>query len=222
MVFDSAFLFRPSVMMGVWMLIFSSDWLMDWWGARLYHDRVKHYCLFEKGYNLKALSAEELGHPSRILLRFLSELAITALALWLLLYSCRMYANWKFYELFCGGFLLLEACVHFRHVRNVALFSLTKPNSGLYGSLAVPRWITLRNSFIEFGMFGIAFLLIFFFDERNFFALGGVVGCSLAILYNFSLSEKERRDFLRANPPNPTTLERLAQAKSGAAGAHSP
>jgi hypothetical protein len=193
MQFDSAFLFRPEAMVALWMLMFASDWLMDWWGARLYHQQVKHFCLFEKGYNLKALSAEEIAHPSRILLRFISELAITATALWLILYTCRLYANWQFYELFCGFFLLLEACVHFRHVRNVTLFSLTRPGSGLYGSLAVPRWLTLRNAFVEFGMFGIAFLLIYFFDNTNHFALGGVIGCFLAILYNFSLSEKERR-----------------------------
>lgn len=217
---DSAFLFQPWVMTGLWVLIFSSDWLMDWWGARLYYRQVRHFCLFENGYNLKAFSSEDLARPAWIFLRFCSELLITATVLWLTLYSCRLVASWKFYELFCGCALLLEACIHFRHVRNVTLFSQAKSGCGMYGSLAIPRWITLRNAFIEFGMFGIAFLIIYCFDERNYFVLGGVLGCFLAILYNFSVSERERRSFFRTNPTAAAdTMTRLAQAKCGANGA---
>jgi hypothetical protein len=164
---DSSFFFQPSIMVLVWILIYSSDWLMNYWGAKLYFKQVKKFCIFEQGYNLKHLTMEELDHPKSILLRYLSELFLSAFAFWFLLYTCKLYSGWRFYQLFCGFFILLEACVHFRHIRSVTVFSLMRPNSGFYGSIAIPRWMSLRNAFIEFATFGIGFLIFFFFDSSN-------------------------------------------------------
>jgi len=197
---DSSFFFQPSTMALVWVFIYSLDWLLNYWGAKLYFKQVKKFCIFEQGYNLKHLTVEELAHPKSILLRFFSELFLSTFAIWLLLYTCKLYSGWRFYELFCGFFILLEACVHFRHIRLVTVFSLMRPNCGFYGSIAIPRWMSLRNAFIEFATFGIGFLIVFFFDSSNYFVLGGVLGCFIALLYNFSVSEKEKKRFLAKNP----------------------
>lgn len=199
-IIDSAFLFRPSTMVMLWIIVYSSDWLMNYWGTRLYKKQVKSFCVFEDGYNLNHISLDELDHPSSLLLRYFSELLITTTGIWLLLYVCKLYSNWGFFEFFCGFFILLETCVHFRHVRNVTLFSLMSKNSGLYGSLAVPRWLSLRAAFVEFGSFGIGFLVVYFFDSSNFFVLGGSVACFIALVYNYHLSEKEKKNFKARNP----------------------
>ena len=196
---NSSFFFKPTTMAFVWIIIYSSDWLMNYWGAKLYFKQVKKYCLFENGYNLKHLTIEELEYPGKIILRYLSELFISTFAIWLLLYTCRLYSGWRFYELFCGFFILLEACVHFRHVRNVAIFSLMSSSCGFYGSIAIPKWVSLRNAFIEFSTFGIGFLIVFFFDSSNYFVLGGVLACFIGLLYNFSLSEREKYHYLAIN-----------------------
>ena len=196
---DSSFFFKPTTMALVWIMIYSSDWLMNYWGAKLYFKQVKQFCIFERGYNLKHLSLEELDRPGSILLRYFSELFLSTFALWLLLYTCRLYSGWRFYELFCGFFILMEACVHFRHIKSVTMFSLMRQFSGLYGSIAIPRWMSLRNAFIEFATFGIGFLIIFFFDSSNYFVLGGVLACFCAMLYNFSVSEHEKKRFMNQN-----------------------
>ena len=197
---DGFFFFRPTTMALLWVLIYSSDWLMNYWGTRLYYRQVRKFCIFEQGYNLKHITMEEIEKPGRLLLRYFSELTLTTFALWLLLYTCRLYSGWRFYELICGYFILMEACVHFRHIRCVTVFTLMRPGQGFYGSIAIPKWISLRNAFIEFATFGIGFLLVFFFHSSNFFVLGGVLACLSAVLYNFSVSERERRRFMLNNP----------------------
>lgn len=199
-IIDSSFLFRPSTMVMLWIIVYSSDWLMNYWGTRLYQKQVKGFCIFEDGYNLNHITVDELKHPSFLLLRYFSELFITSVGIWLLLYVCKLYSNWGFFEFFCGFFILLETCVHFRHVRNVTLFSLMSAGSGLYGSLAVPRWLSLRAAFVEFGSFGIGFLVVFFFDSSNFFVLGGAIACFIALIYNYNLSEREKKAFKAKNP----------------------
>ena len=197
---DPAFLFRPSSMAMIWVVIFSSDWLMNYWGTKLYHANVKKFCIFENGYNVKQITEAELRTPWKLSFRYLSELLLTATGIWLLLSVCKLYSTWQFYEFFCGLFILAEACVHFRHIRNVTLFSLIRPEVGFYGSIAVPRWMSLRIAFIEFATFGLGFLIVFFFDPQGYFVLGGVFAALLAVLYNFTVSEKMKRTFILKNP----------------------
>ncbi|GEM_PF-1411720 len=196
---DSSFFYQPSTMVLIWIAIYSSDWIMNYIGARLYHNRVRSFWLFEKGYYLKFISEEEIKKPARLIIRFFSELLISSVAIWIILYSCRLLSSWNIYEFTCGTFVLLEACIHFRHVRNVALFSLAKKDSGLYGCIAIPKWVTLRNSFTEFAIFSLSYLLIFLFDTSNYFVLGGIVSCFIASIFNLIVAETERKIFLKKN-----------------------
>ncbi|MFZ2657404.1 MAG: hypothetical protein WAX69_20880 [Victivallales bacterium] len=208
---DSSFFYEPVTMVLIWIIVFASDWLMNYIGARLYHNRVRSFWLFEKGYYLKSISEDEIRNPSKLIIRFFSELIISSTGIWIMLYSCRLMSSWNIYEFFCGTFVLLEACIHFRHVRNVALFSLAKKGSGLYGCIAIPKWITLRNSFTEFAIFALSYLLIFFFDTRNYFVLGGVVSCFLVSVYNLIIAETEKKIFVQKNQNSIRELNVQAQ-----------
>ncbi|HBC87701.1 MAG TPA: hypothetical protein DCZ94_12150 [Lentisphaeria bacterium] len=208
---DSSFFYEPSTMVLIWIAIYSSDWIMNYLGARLYHNKVRSFWLFEKGYYLKSISEEEIKNPSKLMVRFFSELLITSTSIWILLYSCRLLSSWNIYEFFCGTFVLLEACIHFRHVRNVALFSLAKKGSGLYGCIAIPKWITLRNSFTEFAIFSLSYLLIYFFDTSNYFVLGGVTSCFIVSVYNLVAAETEKKIFLKKNQNSPRDLHAQLQ-----------
>ncbi|MFA6567358.1 MAG: hypothetical protein WCS96_04030 [Victivallales bacterium] len=203
---DSSFFYRPSTMVMLWILIFTSDRLMNYVGVKLYYGRVKHFLLFEDGYHLKSISEYEIGHPGGIIAKFLSELIISTTGVWILLYSCRLLSSWSFYEFFCGTFVLFEACIHFRHMRNVSLFSLAKKDSGLYGCIAIPKWIRLRNNFMEFIIFSLSYLVIFFFDTSNYFVLGGALSCLFASLSNLIYAQKEKKTFIRKNLNSPREI----------------
>nr|HPN84587.1 hypothetical protein [Victivallales bacterium] len=166
MILDSAKFYKPESIIILWAIIYSSDWIMDWWGAVIYNKKVKNVCVFEKGYNLKAISEFEIHHKFLLFARYFSELAITSVAVCLTLYTCRIMSSWKFYEFFCGAFIILEACMHFRHIRNVAMFSLADRKNGLRGKIFLPKWISLRFASTEFTTFSLMLLIIFVFDSR--------------------------------------------------------
>lgn len=191
MLINSAQFYKPEVVTFLWAIIFSLDWLMDWWGALLYNRKVKSLCTFEKGYNIKAISEFEIHHGKILFFRYLSELFISTLFVWLILYSCRLLASWRIYEFFCGAFLILESCMHFRHVRNVAMFSLADKKNGFSGKLFLPKWVSLRFAFTEFSTFALMLLIIFIFDSKNYFVFGGLMSCMLTAFYHLLLANIE-------------------------------
>lgn len=199
MIFDNIKLYKPEAIMLIWALVYSSDWIMDWWGAITYQKKVKKICVFEKGYNVKAISEFESQHGKTLFLRYLSELLITSVAVWWILYSCRLMSSWHFYEFFCGAFIIIEACMHFRHIRNVAMFSLVEKKNGISGNIFLPKWISLRFAFTEFTTFALMLLIVYVFDPRNFFVLGGMFACMLTALYHLMATNRELSIFKKTN-----------------------
>jgi hypothetical protein len=182
-------------MTALWAVIYSSDWFMDWWGASIYHRSVKKICLFENGYNIKSITENEINHPGILFLRYFSELLVSSLFVWIILYTCRILSGWKFYEFFCGAFIVLEICIHFRHIRNVSVFSLIKRVNGIRGNISVPKWITLRFAFIEFLTFALMLLVIYVFDNDNFFVCGGMCACIIYALWHTARANTEYAAF---------------------------
>ncbi len=190
---NSSFFQRPSTIAVLWLIIYSSDWLMNYWGTRLYNDHAKRFCVLEGGYPWKRITERDLFKPKKMVFRYFSELLISTVTVWLFLYICRLYSSWRIYAFLCGAFILLEACIHFRHLRTVTVLSLMKPESGIRGTIAIPLWLDSRLAFIEFGAFTSGFLILFCFDSTNYFVLGGTLACMLAMLYNYRLSEIRRK-----------------------------
>ncbi len=180
--FENSF-YNPEIMTMVWILIFVSDWIMNYNGAKLYYKNVKKYYSYEDGDNLRPISMEELNNPGKLSLRFLSELVISSTGIWFLLYTCKLYSSKDFYEVFCGFFILLEACVHFRHLGNVALYVSFHNESGIRGSISFPNYVMLKTAAVDYLVFTFAFLAIFLLNKVNF-ALGGAISCFLAALFN--------------------------------------
>jgi hypothetical protein len=104
-------------------------------------------------------------------------------------------SGWKFYEFFCGALIVLEICTHFRHIRNVSVFSMIKRENGVCGNISVPKWITLRFAFIEFVTFALMLLVIYVFDNDNFFVLGGMCACIIHALWHTTRANTEYAGF---------------------------
>ena len=189
---NNSILYQPKSMIIIWAIIFSSDYLMKYWGARLYYKQVKDVLTLQSGYYIKHFPKEKLKNIRYLFTLFIFELFLTSLALWLLLYTTKLYLNWQLYELVCGFFILLEACIHFRHIRTVAFFSLFKGKHSFQGIISIPNYIVHRNAIIEYVTFGIGFLLIFLFDVDNYFVQGGILACLFAFLYHIISSSREK------------------------------
>ncbi len=167
----------------VWILIFVSDWIMNYNGARLYYQNVKGIITYEDGDNLRPISMEEMRRPLWLLLRFISELTISSSGIWLLLSVCKLYSSDRYYEIVCGFFILLEACIHFRHLGNVALFSSFRKNSGIRGAISFPNYVMLKAASVDYLIFAVAFFFLFALNGINF-ALGGAISCLGASIFN--------------------------------------
>jgi hypothetical protein len=165
---------------------------MKYWGTCLYYKQVKNVLKLQSGYYIKLLPEDKLKNIPYLLTLFLFELILSSLALWLLLYTTKLYINWHLYTLICGFFILLEACIHFRHIRTVAFFSLFKGNHSFGGIISVPNLVVHSNAIIEYATFGIGFLLIFLFDVNNYFVQGGILACLFAFSYHIILNSKEK------------------------------
>ena len=189
---NSAVLYQPESMIIIWAIIFSSDFLMKYWGAKLYYKQVEGILELQSGYYIKNFPKEKLGNISYLVTLFVFELFLTSLALWLMLYTTKLYLNWQLYEFICGFFILLEACIHFRHIRTVAFFSLFKGKHFFQGIVSIPNYIIHRNAIIEYLTFGLGFLLIFLFDVNNYFVQGGFLACLFAFLYHIISSSREK------------------------------
>lgn len=182
--FEKSF-YNPEIITLAWAVIFVSDWIMNYSGAKMYYSRVASHIKYEKGDNLRPISIEEIHHPLMLLARFLSELVISSLAIWFLLYTCKLYSSKDFYEAICGFFILLEACIHFRHLGNVALYTSFGKNSGITGSISFPNYVTLKTAAVDYFIFAAAFLFIFFLNRMNF-CLGGAISCFFASFFNYA------------------------------------
>lgn len=179
--------YKPEVMTAIWICIFVSDWMMNYSGAKLYYKYVKRFLSYEEGDNLRPISMEELSHPFLLSERFVSELLMSSLGVWFLLYTCQLYSSTAFYEMVCGFFILLEACMHYRHIGNVSLFMSFRENSGIKGSISFPHFIMHKTAAVDYAIFCIAFLVLFLINKVNF-ALGGSLSCFLVAIYNAILA----------------------------------
>jgi hypothetical protein len=73
-------------------------------------------------------------------------------------------------------FLLLEAAVHIRHLRNVSLIRETRKNVGVEGQIRYRKWFTYKLSASEFYVLSGLFLIIAALTYSLFF-LGGAIMC---------------------------------------------
>ena len=202
--FEEVF-YRPEVMTAIWVCIFLSDWLMNYSGARLYYKYVKNFLSYEEGDNLRPISVEELSHPLRLSGRFASEFLMSTIGIWFLLYTCQLYSSSAFYEIVCGFFILLEACVHFRHIGNVALFTSFRKNSGIKGSISFPHFMMHKTAAVDYAIFAVAFLLLFLINKVNF-SLGGSLSCLLVAIYNAILAIVSKVEMMHHSRESAATI----------------
>ncbi|MFX1485142.1 MAG: hypothetical protein ACFFCP_18330, partial [Promethearchaeota archaeon] len=78
----------------------------------------------------------------------------------------------QFFSVIVGAFLLQEAVVHLRHIRNLSMYPIAK-SGGLKGKIEYTRWSMLNLSAVELFSFGVLFLLLAALLKSWFFVGGG-------------------------------------------------
>jgi hypothetical protein len=178
---------------GLWILLYISDYVLTIATARLYAGGADQHVRYEKGLELTPIHQRDVSRLRWISPRFILILVLTSGALWLLWgslvgtgYDRQMFA------FVLGAWLLLEAAVHMRHLRNLFTFCYLKHSQGVEGQIRYKMWLSYRMSAVDMlGFAGLYLFLFFLFDEQ--FILGGAVACCVTAVYHWILGARARR-----------------------------
>jgi hypothetical protein len=185
LLFDNFF-----IPIGVWLLLYISDYCLTIWGARLYLSGGNAHMQFGGSYELtpafqKDVDALRLISP-RFVLAWLGSLLLLLIVRGLARDLPFLFVG------FAGGLIMMEVFVHLRHVRNIASFRLMRRGEGVSGKIEFERWYTLRLSAADafaFGLFcgGAAAL------TGSWFLAGGLVTCLGVGVRHWSASARLRQ-----------------------------
>jgi hypothetical protein len=159
----------------LWIILYISDYYLTIYSARGFRE-IGHF-QFEGSFELTPQYQKDidaLKPVSRLHIVLMIAYSLLIVAIWWLT-RITVYIQWA-YLLYLGMFLLLEAAVHLRHLRNVSLIREIKKNGGAEGQISYRKWFTYRISAFEFYMFSVLFLLIAVLTSSLFF-LGGAIMC---------------------------------------------
>jgi hypothetical protein len=179
------------VVLGIWSLLYISDYALTIIGAKLHRRGACAHFAFEKGYELNPLFQKDIELLRYLSPRFILMLFITCFLIWLV-HALLWKSIPNLYAFLVGAYLFVELCIHFRHVKNIFLFRYAKEGKGVRGKIEYSRWLSFRLSAVEFicfsGLFVISFII-----TGSYFLLGGAVTCFLNGLKHAILAGKERR-----------------------------
>ena len=183
---------RIEIALLLWALLYISDYYLTIWAARLYRMRASSHIAINGSLEITPYFREDIDSIRLFSPRFLRVLILSLLLLtfiWII--SIRILGVPSLFRAVIGGFILLEATAHMRHVRNIAFMRRISTNEGLKGKIEYPRWLSLEIASVELIAFAVVFVIAFVLIHDWFFA-GGVVACLLTGLLHLSWSHKER------------------------------
>lgn len=173
----------------LWAVIYAGDYGLTLLGARAYATILKPYVVFESSYELNPYYQADINARRLVSPRFLFALAAT-LALLALVWYLTFYflGDLLLIELAFGMYVLMEAVVYLRHLRNLALAHFL-PAGGMDGQVRYTRGFSLKLSAAEALSFaGLYFLLMIWFG--SWFFLGGCVACLSLSLNHWRLAQR--------------------------------
>lgn len=181
----------PGVLL--WIILYISDYYLTIYSARGFHE-IGHF-KFEGSFELTPLYQKDIDalkpvSRRHILLLVLSSLLI-AVIWWITMRLINFPLAYLFYLLYLGMFILLEAAVHLRHLRNLSLIREIRKDGGVEGEIRYKKWFSYRISAAEFYVYA---GLFFFFAVLAYspLFLGGALTCLATGLKHSRLSKKAR------------------------------
>jgi hypothetical protein len=173
----------------IWAGLFCSDYYLTLAAARLYRRGAKEHIVFEGSYELTPYFQKDIDG-----LRTFSPRFLWGLTMWLLILfiSWAMAIPWLgapwLFSFVTGTLILLEAAVHLRHGRNLAIFRYASRGEGLMtGRIEYSKVLSLKLSAVELIGFAGLFLFVFLLAGHWFF-LGGAVSCLATGLKHWRLA----------------------------------
>jgi hypothetical protein len=184
---NDPFMNRIWIPVSLWILLYTSDYLLTIAGARIYATGAREHFEYPGGYELNPYFAQDVARLQWFSFRFVMALILYGG----LLLACSI--AWR--ELFAlswGSLIFPLLVVLVRHVRNVVFFYHVKRTDGVQGRVCVAHWLSLRSSAAEWFSFGVVFLFLYLLTASLPVA-GGAIGCMFHGIRSTRSSVKSRR-----------------------------
>jgi len=200
---------HPFVAVGVWVLLFISDYYLTLWGAREYRRNARAHIELGGSYELEPRfqkAIDELRHISPQIASRLLLFAAGLLLLWWL--SVRNAGNPAFFLVGFGAYALTQVVVQMRHIRNIVSFRALGVPDAVTGHIKYSRWVTRRISNVDLLLFAALYALCYALSGRVIF-IGGVLGCLSVVRRHVAAARLERNGIRRALPADAVSVARI-------------
>jgi len=192
--------------LALWTAVYVLDYALTIRSARLYRAGANQHLTFGGSLELTPAFQKDVDQLRRASPRFIFFLILSNLllgGLWMLAVVILPLPG--VFALAAGSLILREAPILLRHARNLSLFQSARQPGALTGRLDYARWLVLKNSALELFSFAVFFALVFAL-ARDWFWLGGAIGCAVLGLSHGRMARQARAATASANtPPNPPT-----------------
>jgi hypothetical protein len=176
--------------LGLWALVYTSDYYLTLYGAKVYHQKASQFIVYEGSYELTPEFEDDIDNQHRFSPRFLVALVFTSLIFLFIWYVVQWgYTPAGLFLFGYGAFFLREVAVHMRHFRGILLYKEIKNKGGVEGNLTYSRNLLLQLSAYDLISFGFLYLLIYALSGGVFY-LGGAVACIVTGLHQLRFAAK--------------------------------
>jgi hypothetical protein len=186
----------PWIGMILWIILYTSDYYLTVYSARGFRE-IGHF-QFEGSFELTPQYQKDIDALKPISMRHITLLVLYSLlllALWWLFVHLLL-LPWA-YRLYLGMFLLIEAAVHLRHLRNVFMINLVRKQGGVEGQILYRKYFSYKISSYELYLYGTLFLITSALTFSAFF-FGGALMCFGTGFKHAALAKKAKAISLQA------------------------
>ena len=195
--------------LALWTAAYVLDYALTIRSARLYRAGANQHLTFGGSLELTPVFQKDVDRLRRVSPRFIFFLILSNLLLGMLwVLAVVILPLPGVFALAAGSLILREAPILLRHARNLSLFQSARQPGALIGRLDYARWLVLKSSALELFTFAIFFLLVFAL-ARDWFWLGGAIGCAALALSHRRMARRARLVTASAGtPPGPPAPDR--------------
>jgi hypothetical protein len=185
------------VLLGVWILLYISDYALTLVGARWRAKRMTAVST-QGSYELNAYFQKDIDSQRVISPRFILALVWSTFLLGCMWLLARLDPiGMDILETAIGALILLELAIHIRHLRNLFSFRRRDVPGEASGNIVFSRRYIYWVSSLDLFLYALLYFILFVFVGHLFF-IGGVIGCLAA-------AARHRLSMRRAPLLEPTT-----------------
>lgn len=176
----------------IWSLFYLGDYLLTIYSARNIKTRLNVHFEFERSFELNPVFEKDVNDLRLISPRHILNWLLSSGFLYFVWHLSAQYYFPRLFYFVVGEMILLEAAIHQRHFRNIALIK-SYADGAITGHIKQKYWFSLKQSAWEMMIFFLTYLF-FALAVNSWFFAGGAAGCLILAIRNHFRSNKARRE----------------------------